>query len=384
MLQSYISPYTATVVNKLLEEDAIIIGKTNMDEFAMGSSTENSVLGPVHNPYDTDRVPGGSSGGSAVAVSAGMAQAALGSDTGGSIRQPAAFTGLVGIKPTYGRVSRYGLVAFASSFDQIGPLAHNVKDAALVLQIISGHDVRDTTSADIAIPEYIQSLEEDPGALRIGIPRQFLADGLSGEIRDRFNTLATRLETSRFTIRDIDLPHADYGIGTYYILATAEASSNLARYDGIKYGYRKDQVSDLIESYQETRSEGFGDEVKRRIMLGTYVLSAGYYDAYYRKAQQVRQLIRKDFRDIYKEIDCILMPTTPTTAFKIGEKLENPLEMYLSDIYTVLSNLAGNCSMNIPCGTDDLNMPIGIQIMADAFQEVKMLNLAYYLEKNLV
>jgi len=384
ILNSYISPYTATTVKRMQAEDAIIIGKTNMDEFAMGSSTENSVYGPAANPYDTRRVPGGSSGGSAVAVAAGMAQAALGSDTGGSIRQPAAFTGLTGIKPTYGRVSRYGLVAFASSFDQIGPLTHTVADAALLLQVISGYDRHDSTSANVGVPDYLQSLEQEPDALRIGVPGKFFKTGLSKDISDRINELVKKLESDGLTVIDIDLPHAEFGIAAYYILATAEASSNLARYDGIKYGYRAKGAEDLTESYQKTRHEGFGDEVKRRIMLGTYVLSAGYYDAYYRKAQQVRQLIRNDFDAIYRTIDCIVLPTTPTTAFKIGEKLDNPLEMYLSDIYTVLSNLAGNCSMSINCGEDQVNLPIGLQIMADAFQEEKMLRLAYYIEKNLV
>jgi len=382
ILTTYHSPYSATVVQKLLKADAIIIGKTNLDEFAMGSSTENSVFGPARNPYNEECVPGGSSGGSAVAVAGGMAQAALGSDTGGSIRQPAAFTGITGLKPTYGRVSRYGLVAFASSFDQIGPFAQTVEDAALMLQVISGHDEQDTTSVNSDVPDYLNALKRDPADLKIGIPRQFLTEGLSRDISDRLNEVIGLLEKNGFIISDVDLPHARFGIATYYILATAEASSNLARYDGIKYGFRAEKAPDLVGSYRQTRSEGFGDEVKRRIMLGTYVLSSGYYDAYYRKAQQVRQLIRKDLEKIYQTVDCILMPTTPTTAFKIGEKMDNPLEMYLSDIYTVLSNLAGNCSMNIPAGVDENQLPIGLQIMSDAFQEEKMLRLAYFIEQS--
>jgi aspartyl-tRNA(Asn)/glutamyl-tRNA(Gln) amidotransferase subunit A len=384
ILDHYDSPYNATVADLLLREDAIIIGKTNMDEFAMGSSTENSAFGPARNPAAPDRVPGGSSGGSAAAVAAGISQAALGSDTGGSIRQPAAFTGLTGIKPTYGRVSRYGLVAFASSFDQIGPLTRSVEDAALILQIISGHDLRDATTADISVPDFTRTLKISPGTFTVGIPRQFLTEGLAADIRERLDEVIGFLDSGGVRIIDVDLPHATFGIAVYYILATAEASSNLARYDGIKYGYRTDKTRGLNENYRRTRSEGFGDEVKRRIMLGTYVLSSGYYDAYYRKAQQVRQLIRRDFDKVYKQVDCLLLPTTPTTAFRIGEKTDNPLEMYLSDIYTVLSNLAGHCAMSIPCGRDQNGLPIGMQILADAFEEDKMLRLAYLIEQNMV
>ena len=384
ILDHYNSPYNATVAEKLLQEDAIIIGKTNMDEFAMGSSTENSAFGPAKNPVAEDRVPGGSSGGSAVSVAAGIAQAALGSDTGGSIRQPAAFTGLTGVKPTYGRVSRYGLVAFASSFDQIGPLTHSVEDAALMLQIISGHDPKDATTADLNVPDFHKRLKTPTEAFTVGIPRRFLTEGLAPDIREKLDEVIRFLEASNISIIDVDLPHATYGIAVYYILATAEASSNLARYDGIKYGYRNNQTRDLTENYRRTRNEGFGEEVKRRIMLGTYVLSSGYYDAYYKKAQQVRNLIRRDFDNVYKQVDCLLLPTTPTTAFRIGEKTDNPLEMYLSDIYTVLSNLAGHCAVSIPCGRDQNGLPIGMQILADAFEEEKMFRLAYLIEQNMV
>jgi len=291
---------------------------------------------------------------------------------------------VTGVKPTYGRVSRYGLVAFASSFDQIGPLTRSVEDAALMLQIISGHDPKDATTADLSVPDFSRTLKLTPEAFTVGIPRQFLTAGLAPGIRRRLDELIRFLESGGVRIIDVDLPHVTYGIAVYYILATAEASSNLARYDGIKYGYRNNKIRGLTENYRRTRSEGFGEEVKRRIMLGTYVLSSGYYDAYYKKAQQVRHLIRKDFDKVYKQVDCLLLPTTPTTAFRIGEKTDNPLEMYLSDIYTVLSNLAGHCAMSIPCGRDQNGLPIGMQILADAFEEEKMLRLAYLIEQNMV
>ncbi len=383
ILENYRPPYNATVVEKLMAEDALIIGKTNMDEFAMGSSTENSAFGVSKNPVDTSRVPGGSSGGSAVAVAANLAQIALGSDTGGSIRQPAAFTGVVGMKPTYGRVSRYGLVAFASSLDQIGPLTNCVADSALALEVISGHDPKDSTSADNSDLSFTKYLGQDVRDLRIGICDEFFEQGLNDEIKNQIYSVIDSLKKAGAQIVKVELPHSKYGVGTYYIIATAEASANLARYDGIKYGYRADGEEDLIETYKHTRDQGFGEEVKRRIMLGTYVLSSGYYDAYYRKAQQIRRLIKQDFDKVFANIDCLLTPTTPTTAFKIGEKIENPLEMYLSDIYTVTANLAGIPAMSIPAGFDSQNLPIGLQLLSAAFDEGKLIQLGDFIERNL-
>lgn len=381
MLQNFTALYDATAIRRLLDEDAVLIGKTNMDEFAMGSSTENSAFGPTLNPADEMRVPGGSSGGSAVAVAARLAHAALGTDTGGSIRQPASFCGVVGLKPTYGRVSRYGLVALASSFDQIGPFAHSVADAARVLQVIAGHDPRDSTSANVPVPDYRSFLTKEIRGVKIGLPREAFGEGLHDEVRAATEKCVDRLRDGGAEIVDVTLPHARYNISTYYILMTAEASSNLARYDGARYGHRTRGVRDLQEMYVKSRSEGFGAEVKRRIMLGTYVLSAGYYDAYYRKAQKVRRLIQNDFLDAFKSVDCILMPTAPTTAFGLGEKIDNPLTMYLSDIYTVSANLAGIPAISIPCGVDSKGLPIGVQVLGKQFDEGTVLRVGDFLEE---
>ena len=381
MLENFVSLYDATAVARLRAADAVLIGKTNMDEFAMGSSTENSAFGPVLNPVDETKVPGGSSGGSCVAVAAGMAHAALGTDTGGSIRQPAAFCGVVGLKPTYGRVSRYGLVALSSSFDQIGPFANSVRDAARVLQVIAGHDDRDSTSAAVAVPAYEAALTKDVRGKRIGLPVEAFGEGLAPEIRRAINGCVDSLREGGAVISDVRLPHSPYNISTYYILMTAEASSNLARYDGARYGHRSEEAHELASMYTRSRSEGFGPETKRRIMLGTYVLSAGYYDAYYRKAQRVRRLIQKDFFEAFRNVDCLLMPTTPTTAFGRGEKIDDPLAMYLSDIYTVSANLAGIPAISVPCGVDGRGLPIGVQVLGPQFGESALLNVAEYLEK---
>lgn len=382
VLENFISLYDATVIRRLLEADAIIIGKTNMDEFAMGSSNENSYFGAVKNPHNFERVPGGSSGGSCVAVAADLVTAALGSDTGGSIRQPSAFCGVVGLKPTYGRVSRFGLVAFASSLDQIGPIGKSVEDTALLLEVMAGHDPRDSTSASMNVPEFSKYLQDDIKNLKIGLPREYFGQGLDVEIREAIHRLAKFLEKEGATILEISLPHTEYAIATYYILATAEASSNLARYDGAHYGFRDAEATNLEEMYVNSRSQGFGEEVKRRIMLGTYVLSAGYYEAYYRKAQKVRALIKRDFDQAFEQCDCLLTPTTPTTAFKLGEKLRDPLTMYLSDIFTVSVNLAGLPAISIPCGFDSKSLPIGAQLIGCPFDEVTILKVANYIEKN--
>jgi aspartyl-tRNA(Asn)/glutamyl-tRNA(Gln) amidotransferase subunit A len=379
MLQEYVAPYDATVIERLLAEDAILIGKTNLDEFAMGSSTENSAFGPVLNPVDETRVPGGSSGGSCVAVAAGMAHTALGTDTGGSIRQPASFCGIVGLKPTYGRVSRYGLVALSSSFDQIGPFSANVTDAARVLQVIAGHDERDSTSAAVSVPDYLAALTGSCKGLKIGLPREAFGEGLDAGVRAAVEAAIGRLRDRGAVVTPVSLPHVPYHISTYYILMTAEASSNLARYDGVRFGHRSADARDLHDVYTASRSEGFGAEVKRRIMLGTYVLSAGYYDAYYRKAQKVRRLIQKDFFDAFASVDLIVMPTAPTTAFTIGEKAADPLTMYLSDIYTVSANLAGVPAISVPCGTAD-GLPVGMQFIGKQFDEATVLNAAFALE----
>ena len=381
ILENFVSVYDATAVSRLRAADAVLIGKTNMDEFAMGSSTENSAFGPVRNPVDETKVPGGSSGGSCVAVAAGMAHAALGTDTGGSIRQPAAFCGVVGLKPTYGRVSRYGLVALSSSFDQIGPFANSVRDAARVLQVIAGHDDRDSTSADVAVPAYEAALKNDVRGKRIGLPVEAFGEGLSPDIRRAIDRCVDLLRAGGAVISDVRLPHSPYNISTYYILMTAEASSNLARYDGARYGHRSEEAHDMASMYTRSRSEGFGPETKRRIMLGTYVLSAGYYDAYYRKAQRVRRLIQGDFFQAFRNVDCLLMPTTPTTAFGSGEKIDDPLAMYLSDIYTVSANLAGIPAISVPCGTDARGLPIGVQVLGPQFGESLLLNVAGYLEQ---
>jgi aspartyl-tRNA(Asn)/glutamyl-tRNA(Gln) amidotransferase subunit A len=380
MLENFVALYDSTAVARLKEADAVLIGKTNMDEFAMGSSTENSAFGPVRNPVDETKVPGGSSGGSCVAVAAGMAHAALGTDTGGSIRQPAAFCGVVGLKPTYGRVSRYGLVALSSSFDQIGPFANSVRDAARVLRVIAGHDERDSTSAPLEVPDYESALTGEVRGKRIGLPVEAFGEGLAPDIRRAIGTCVDRLRASGAIISDVRLPHSPYNISAYYILMTAEASSNLARYDGARYGHRSREARDLASMYTRSRSEGFGAETKRRIMLGTYVLSAGYYDAYYRKAQKVRRLIQNDFFEAFKGVDCLLMPTTPTTAFGSGEKIGDPLAMYLSDIYTVSANLAGIPAISVPCGVDGQGLPIGVQILGPQFGESALLNVAGFIE----
>lgn len=378
ILSNFISIYSSTVVQKLIDEDAIIIGKTNCDEFAMGSSNENSAFGPVLNPIDESRVPGGSSGGSAVAVAADLCDVSLGTDTGGSIRQPAAFCGVFGLKPTYGRVSRYGLTAFASSFDTIGPFAKNVDDIALVMSVISGKDANDSTSIKSARIDYpIKNLTGQN--IKIGIPKEYFGEGLDSEIRVRILDLIDELKKTGFEINEISLPMTEFNIATYYILTTAEASSNLARYDGARYGYRSKNSSTLEEMYINSRTEGFGDEVKRRIMLGTYVLSSGYYDAYYRKAQKVRRLIKEDFDKAFAQVDLILTPTTPSVAFKLGEKSNDPLQMYLSDIYTTSANLAGIPGLNIPIGNNQGGLPIGMQILSKQFGENLLLQFTKFL-----
>jgi aspartyl-tRNA(Asn)/glutamyl-tRNA(Gln) amidotransferase subunit A len=410
MLEDFESVYDATVIERLLAEDAILIGKLNMDEFAMGSANEYTNFGPVKNPHNTDKVPGGSSGGSAAAVAADMAMATLGSDTGGSIRQPASYCGVVGLKPTYGRVSRYGLVAFASSFDCIGPLAHSVEDTARILEVIAGFDEKDNTSSQTETGNYVEAALTPNKNIKIGVPEEFFGDGLDPEIKEGIDSLLGKLEADGAELVPINLPHTKYGIATYYILATAEASSNLARYDGIRYGHRadKEEVLDelkkeelalkeqfelasgeekiaiqqklakmdsaLIRLYKKSRTEGFGQEVKRRIMLGTYVLSSGYYDAYYGKAQRVRRLIQDDYKKAFEKVDVIVSPTAPTTAFDIGDKLDDPVQMYLNDVYTITANLAGICGISVPAGTHSDGMPYGIQFMADSFQEEKVIN----------
>ncbi|MBP7460302.1 MAG: Asp-tRNA(Asn)/Glu-tRNA(Gln) amidotransferase subunit GatA [Candidatus Delongbacteria bacterium] len=381
ILEEFIPPYSATVVERLEEQGLICLGKTNMDEFAMGSSNENSAFGVVGNPHDPERIPGGSSGGSAAAVAAGMAPWALGSDTGGSIRQPAALCGVVGMKPTYGRVSRYGLIAFASSFDQIGPITRRVYDNALLLKIIAGYDPHDSTSADQPVPDYPALLTNLPRPIRIGIPEGYIHQSLQPEIRETISRLQNQLQSHGIEFIPISLPHTQYGIATYYILTTAEASSNLARYDGIKYGRRSAAADDLKSLYINSRTEGFGDEVKRRIMLGTYVLSSGYYEAYYGKASKVRTLIRQDFVRAFEQCDIIMTPTTPTTAFKKGEKTDNPLQMYLSDIYTISVNLAGVPAISLPVGRDSHHLPIGIQLIGNFFEEATIYQAAYLIEQ---
>ena len=381
ILENFVPPYDATVVGRLKEAGAVFIGKTNMDEFAMGSSTENSALGLTVNPWDLDRIPGGSSGGSAAAVAADACIAALGSDTGGSIRQPAAMCGVVGLKPTYGRVSRYGLVAFASSLDQIGPLTKDVTDCALLMSAIGGHDPLDSTSADIPMGDYARALNRDLSGLRVGIPKEYFIDGMDPEVLHAVQEAVRTMENLGAKTREVLLPHTGYATATYYILATAEASSNLARYDGVKYGSRFKPTRDLLDMYMKTRQSGFGPEVKRRIMLGTYALSSGYYDAYYRKAQCVRTLIKSDFDEAFKQVDVIVTPTAPSAAFKIGEKTQDPLQMYLSDIFTISVNIAGIPAVSLPCGFTKTGLPIGLQIMGRPFGETTILNAAYAYEQ---
>ncbi|HCG76380.1 MAG: Asp-tRNA(Asn)/Glu-tRNA(Gln) amidotransferase GatCAB subunit A [bacterium (Candidatus Ratteibacteria) CG_4_10_14_3_um_filter_41_18] len=383
ILENFISPYDATVIKRLKEKGLIFIGKTNMDEFAFGSSTENSYFGPTHNPYDLERVPGGSSGGSAAAVASGEATVALGSDTGGSIRQPAAFCGVVGLKPTYGRVSRFGLVAFASSLDQIGPITKDVTDSALLLNVISGYDLMDSTSVNITLPDFTKSLIPQVKGFKIGVPQEYFVSGIDREVEASIKKSIKLLEAIGAKIEEITLPHTDYGIATYYIIATAEASANLARFDGIRYGYRSKNNKTLSELYEHSRAEGFGKEAKRRIILGTYVLSAGYYNAYYLKGLKVRTLIKEDFNQAFRKVDAILTPTSPTTAFKIGEKTDDPLKMYLADVFTISANLAGIPGISIPCGFSKEKLPIGLQILAPAFGEEKIFQIAFTLEQSL-
>ncbi|HEX7281724.1 MAG TPA: Asp-tRNA(Asn)/Glu-tRNA(Gln) amidotransferase subunit GatA [Vicinamibacterales bacterium] len=375
ILSGFIPPYNATVIERLEAAGAVIVGKTNLDEFAMGSSTENSALGPSRNPWDVTRTPGGSSGGSAAAVAARMVPVALGSDTGGSIRQPAALCGVAGLKPTYGRVSRYGLLAFASSLDQIGPFAETVDDVAQVFQVIGGVDRRDATSSAEAMPDAIGALDGNIKGLRIGVPKAFLAEGIDADVLRAFNDGLQVLQSRGATLVDIELPHAGYGIPVYYLVATAEASSNLARYDGVRYGYRArlDRDDGLRQMYERTRDEGFGAEVKRRIMLGTYVLSAGYYDAYYLKAQQVRTLLRQDYEHAFETVDLVATPTTPTPAFKLGEKTSDPVQMYLNDIFTVSANLTGLPALSVPCGFSGTKLPLGLQLTGRMFDETTLL-----------
>ena len=382
ILETYVPPYDATAIERLEGAGAVLLGKTNCDEFAMGSSTENSAYGPVRNPVALDRVPGGSSGGSAAAVAAGLAVAALGTDTGGSIRQPGACCGIPALMPTYGRVSRYGLIAFASSLDRIGPFAGSVGDAAAVMSVIGGHDANDSTSAPVPVPDYAAELEKPVRELRIGVPEDYFGEGLDQEVRAKVQAAIVRLEELGCRRVPLQMPHTDYAIATYYIVATAEASSNLARYDGVRYGLRVPGAT-LMEMYRNTREQGFGNEVKRRIMLGTYALSAGYYDAYYLRAQKVRSLIARDFAEAFQKVDAIITPTAPTPAFRLGEKTADPLQMYLADIYTVTGSLAGVPGISVPCGKTAAGLPVGLQIFGPHFSEGRVLQLAHAYEKSM-
>ena len=381
ILGDYHPPYNATVIDRLTKAGAVVIGKTNCDEFAMGSSNENSAFGPVRNPWDTTRVSGGSSGGSAAAVAAGIVPVALGSDTGGSVRQPASLCGVLGLKPTYGRNSRYGLVAFASSLDQIGIFAREVEDVARVLSVIAGRDPRDSTSAEVPVPDYAAALTGDLKGARLGFPRALFGKGLDDEVKQSVESVVDVYRDLGVEIVDVELPNASYAIAVYYIIATAEASSNLARFDGVRYGFRAEDAPELRQMYRKTREEGFGPEVKRRIMLGTYVLSAGYYDAYYRKAQQVRTLIKNDFLEAFKRCDAIITPTSPTPAFALGEKVDDPLAMYLNDIYTVTANLAGVPGISVPCGLSSERLPIGYQLLGPYWSEPALLRLSHGYEQ---
>ncbi len=380
ILAGYMPPYDATAVKKLEAAGAVLLGKLNCDEFAMGSSNENSAYGPVRNPRALDRVPGGSSGGSAAAVAAGFAVATLGTDTGGSIRQPAAFCGVVGVLPTYGRVSRFGLIAFASSLDRVGPVTNTVKDAATVLNVLAGEDPLDATSSDRPVNDYVGALQEPVAGLRVGVPAEYFGEGLDPEVRAAVEKTIAQLEAAGCVVTPVHLPHTKYAVPTYYVIATAEASSNLSRFDGVRFGLRSDEAKTLSAMYKKSRDEGFGAEVKRRILLGTYVLSAGYYDAYYRKAQQVRALITRDFLEAFAKVDVIVGPMTPTAAFKIGEKADDPMAMYLADIYSVAASLAGICGMSVPCGTTGDGLPIGVQIMGRHFDEATMLRVGAAVE----
>jgi aspartyl-tRNA(Asn)/glutamyl-tRNA(Gln) amidotransferase subunit A len=385
ILKSYIAPYDATVIRKLREAGAIPFGRTNMDEFAMGSSTENSSVQTTKNPWDTSRIPGGSSGGSAAVVAADEAFAALGSDTGGSIRQPAAVCGCVGLKPTYGRVSRFGLVAFASSLDQIGPFTKTVRDSALLLNVISGHDRLDSTSLNEPVPDYTAKLGHDLKGVKLGMPREYFIDGIDPQIDKAVRDAIKHYESLGAEIVEVSLPHTEYAVAVYYIIATAEASANLARFDGVRYGHRASDVKDLADHYGRTRAEGFGPEVKRRIILGTYVLSSGYYDAYYLRAQKVRTLIRRDFMQAFEKVDAIVCPTSPDPAWKLGERTDDPLRMYLADIFTIACNLAGNCGISIPCGfasVDGKKLPVGLQLLGKPFDEANLLKIAHAYEQS--
>jgi aspartyl-tRNA(Asn)/glutamyl-tRNA(Gln) amidotransferase subunit A len=381
LLANYDPIYDATVAKKLRGADAVIVAKLNMDEFAMGGSTENSGFQKTKNPWNTECVPGGSSGGSAAAMASRQFFFTLGSDTGGSIRQPAAYCGVVGLKPTYGRVSRFGLVAFASSLDQIGPMTKNVEDAAYVLQAIAGHDEFDSTSADVEVPDYLSALTGNVSGLRIGVPREMLGEGIASEVREAVLAALKQLESMGATWSEVSMPHTEYAVPAYYLLASSEASSNLARFDGVRYGVRAENAQNLIELYKQTRSQGFGPEVKRRIMLGTYALSSGYYDAFYKKAQQVRSLIIQDFNDIFADFDVIIQPTAPSTAFRLGENIDDPVKMYMEDICTIPVNLAGLPAISVPCGFDSSGLPIGLQIIGKAFDESTVLRVAHAYEQ---
>ena len=382
ILSNFVPPYDATVMQQLHRQGVVMIGKTNMDEFAMGSSTENSAYQITHNPWNLDTIPGGSSGGSAAVVAADSAICSLGSDTGGSIRQPAALCGVVGMKPTYGRISRYGLIAFASSLDQIGPFTKDVTDCALLLNAICGKDEMDSTSVDVPVPDYTQSLVNDIKGLKIGVPKEYFAEGLDNQVAEQVQKAIVDLEKLGASVEEISLPHTDYAIATYYIIAPAEASANLARYDGVRYGFRTEEQTDLINMYKKTRSEGFGQEVKRRIMLGTFALSAGYQDAYYRKAQKVRTLIKSDFDAAFQKVDVIATPTSPTPAFKIGERTADPLQMYLCDVMTTPASHSGLPGISIPCGFVDNGLPVGLQLLAPPFAEEVLFRVAYTYEQN--
>ena len=382
ILQKFVPPYDATVVQKLAAQNPVVLGKTNLDEFAMGGSTENSAFHPTHNPWNTDCVPGGSSGGSAAAVAAGTAVWALGSDTGGSIRQPASFCGVVGMKPTYGRVSRYGLVAYASSLDQIGPITKDVTDCANILNIIAGRDEMDSTSIDSVVPDYTKSLVQDVKGLKIGLPKEYFIKGMDPEVEGAVKAAVKQLESLGAEVVEISLPNTDYAISTYYLIAPAEAATNLARYDGVSYGERAEDAADLVEMMTKTRSQYLGEEVKRRIMIGNYALSAGYYDAYYLKALKVRRLVKEDYDKAFKEVDVIICPAAPSVAYKIGEKIDNPLEMYLQDACTVPLNLAGLPGISVPCGYNKDKMPIGMQIIGKALDEETLIRVAYTYEQS--
>jgi aspartyl-tRNA(Asn)/glutamyl-tRNA(Gln) amidotransferase subunit A len=382
ILENFFPPYDATVTKKLLDAGAVIVGKNNMDEFAMGSSTETSYFGPTRNPWDTERVPGGSSGGSAAATAGSLCLGSIGTDTGGSIRQPASFCGVVGMKPTYGRVSRFGMIAFASSLDQAGPITKTVEDSALILNAISGHDRRDSTCVNAPVPDYTLSLKDDVKGIKIGIPREYFIKGMDREVEEAAKKAIALVEDLGGEIIEISLPHTEYAVVTYYIIAPSEASSNLARYDGVKYGYRTANSETLRDMYFKTRAEGFGNEVKRRIMLGTYALSAGYYDAYYLKAQRVRTLIKRDFEEAFKKVDVIMAPTAPETAFRLGEKTDDPIKMYLSDVLTIPCNIAGIPGISVPCGFSSDGLPIGMQVLGKPFDEETVLHAAYAYEQH--